>query len=131
MDYNLSLSRDGRRLAYRAVEARTMGDVVVLDVASGARKTLTNVNPQLAELALGRLEPVSSAYDESNIPAIHLPIPQALGQCLRRTCLPALVEHDPVAVLRQGRPHALSFGRGDALDVRRGRPAFRFHLYER
>jgi len=47
VDYNLSLSRDGRTLAYRSVEARTMGELVVLDVSTGSRRTLTNVNPQL------------------------------------------------------------------------------------
>jgi hypothetical protein len=34
VDYSLSLSRDGRTLAFRAVEPRTMGDVVVLDTGS-------------------------------------------------------------------------------------------------
>jgi len=59
VDYNLSLSRDGRTLAYRSVEARTMGELVVLDVSTGSRRTLTNVNPQLADFALGSLQPVS------------------------------------------------------------------------
>ena len=39
VEYSMSLSRDGRTLAYREVQARTMGDVVVMDVAS--RKTQT------------------------------------------------------------------------------------------
>ena len=60
VDYNLSLSRDGRTLAYRSVEARTMGELVVQDVSSGSRRTLTTVNPALAGFALGRLEPVSA-----------------------------------------------------------------------
>lgn len=59
VDYNLSLSRDGRTLAYRAVEARTMGELVVRDVTSGSTRTLTDVNPRLRSLALGRLEPIS------------------------------------------------------------------------
>jgi dipeptidyl aminopeptidase/acylaminoacyl peptidase len=59
VDYNLSLSRDGRTLAYRAVEARSMGDLVVVDLASGAARTVTRVNPDLADRALGRLEAVS------------------------------------------------------------------------
>ena len=37
MDYNLSLSRDGRTLAYRSVEARDMGDLVVMDLGDAAR----------------------------------------------------------------------------------------------
>jgi dipeptidyl aminopeptidase/acylaminoacyl peptidase len=59
VDYSMSLSRDGRTLAYREVEARTMGDVVVLDVATRRKRRLTTVNPQLQELALGELKPVS------------------------------------------------------------------------
>ncbi len=59
VDYNLSLSRDGRTLAYRSVEARTMGELTVLDLASGEHRTLTTINPAVAELALGRLETVS------------------------------------------------------------------------
>jgi dipeptidyl aminopeptidase/acylaminoacyl peptidase len=59
VDYSLSLSRDGRTMAYRAVEARTMGDLVVLDVASGNKRTLTNVNPELKTYALGELKPIS------------------------------------------------------------------------
>ncbi len=43
-------------MAYRAVEARTMGDLVVLDVASGKKRTLTNVNPELEELCARRAE---------------------------------------------------------------------------
>src|SRR5262245_14534091 len=55
VDYSVSLSRDGRTLAYRAVEARTMGDLVVLDLASGAKRTMTTVNPELESLRLGAL----------------------------------------------------------------------------
>jgi dipeptidyl aminopeptidase/acylaminoacyl peptidase len=56
--YTLSLSQDGRRLAHRVVESRTMSDVFVLDVATGATMQVTDVNPELRGLALGRLEPV-------------------------------------------------------------------------
>ncbi len=59
VDYSISLSRDGRTLAYREVQARTMGDVVVMDVASRKTRRITAVNPQLADLALGELKPVS------------------------------------------------------------------------
>jgi dipeptidyl aminopeptidase/acylaminoacyl peptidase len=58
VDYSLSFSADGRRLAYRAVEGRTMGDVFVLDVASGRSTKITDVNPELHDLALGTLKPV-------------------------------------------------------------------------
>lgn len=59
--YSPSLARDGRRLAFRAVEPHSMGDVFVLDLAAPAGRAprrLTEVNPELSELALGRLEPV-------------------------------------------------------------------------
>jgi dipeptidyl aminopeptidase/acylaminoacyl peptidase len=59
VDYSMSLSRDGTTLAYRQVEARTMGDVVVMDVASRKTERLTTVNPQLTDLPLGTLQPVS------------------------------------------------------------------------
>ncbi|HEX5759686.1 MAG TPA: LpqB family beta-propeller domain-containing protein [Thermoanaerobaculia bacterium] len=57
-----SLSRDGRRLAFRSVAALTMGDVFVLDLDArdgGRPRRLTEINPELAELALGKLEPIS------------------------------------------------------------------------
>lgn len=59
VNYSLSSSRDGRRLAYRSVEGRTMGDVVVMDTTTLARTTITEVNPQLRDLALGELKPIS------------------------------------------------------------------------
>ena len=59
VEYSMSLSRDGRSLAYREVQARTMGDVVVMDVASRNVQRLTTVNPQLKDLALGELKPIS------------------------------------------------------------------------
>jgi dipeptidyl aminopeptidase/acylaminoacyl peptidase len=59
VNYTLSLSRDGRTLAYRAVEGRTMGDVFVQDTTTGVRRRLTNVNPELAALRLGALTPIA------------------------------------------------------------------------
>ena len=68
VEYSMSLSRDGRTLAYREVRARTMGDVVVMDVASRTTRTLTTVNPQLKDLALGELKPVSwTSFDGMEI----------------------------------------------------------------
>jgi dipeptidyl aminopeptidase/acylaminoacyl peptidase len=58
VNYSLSLSNDGRRLAYRSVDGRTMGDVFVLDTGSGAAAKLTDVNPELHDLARGKLEAV-------------------------------------------------------------------------
>jgi len=55
VDFSISLSADGRRLAYRAVEGRTMGDVFVLDTASKRAVKITDVNPELAGLASGEL----------------------------------------------------------------------------
>ena len=59
VEYSMSLSHDGRSLAYREVQARTMGDVVVMDVASRKLQRLTTVNPELKDLALGELKPIS------------------------------------------------------------------------
>jgi dipeptidyl aminopeptidase/acylaminoacyl peptidase len=58
VDYAISLSKDGRRLAYRAVEGRTMGDVFVLETSSGRAAKITDVNPELHDLALGELKVV-------------------------------------------------------------------------
>jgi dipeptidyl aminopeptidase/acylaminoacyl peptidase len=57
--FSLASSRDGRRLAYKRVEARTMGDVAVLDVASGRSTTITELNPTLTDRAVGLLKPIS------------------------------------------------------------------------
>ena len=59
MQYSISLSRDGKTIASREVGARDMGDVVVMDVASKRTRTLTTVNPELKQLALGDLKPIS------------------------------------------------------------------------
>jgi dipeptidyl aminopeptidase/acylaminoacyl peptidase len=57
--YSLGLSADGKRIAYKSVDARTMGDVAVMDVDSRRVTKLTEVNPEIKELALGTLKPVS------------------------------------------------------------------------
>ena len=56
---HVSLSRDGRTIAFREVGARDMGDLVVMDVASKKTRQLTTVNPELKQLALGELKPIS------------------------------------------------------------------------
>lgn len=68
VEYSMSLSRDGRTLAYREVGARDMGDLVVLDVASKQKRRLTTVNPELTQLALGELKPISwTSFDGMEI----------------------------------------------------------------
>jgi dipeptidyl aminopeptidase/acylaminoacyl peptidase len=59
VDYSVSLTRDGRAMVYRAVEGRTTGDLFLHDLASGSRRQVTEVNPQLEDLALGSLRPIS------------------------------------------------------------------------
>ena len=56
--FSISRSDDGSRLAYKSVDARTMGDVTVMDAASGRVTTITDVNPELRRFALGHLKPV-------------------------------------------------------------------------
>ncbi|HKV99832.1 MAG TPA: S9 family peptidase [Vicinamibacterales bacterium] len=58
VNYSLSLSADGKQLAYRSVTSRTMGDVVVMDLATRRATTLTEVNPELRNLTLGELKPI-------------------------------------------------------------------------
>jgi len=80
VEYSMSLSRDGRTLAYREVQARTMGDVVVMDVASRKLRRLTTVNPQLKDLALGELKPVSwKSFDGMEIWGLLLTPPGYAG----------------------------------------------------
>jgi dipeptidyl aminopeptidase/acylaminoacyl peptidase len=57
--FSTSLSGDGRRIAYKSVEARTMGEVAVLDTSSGRATTITEVNPGLRDFAIGDLKPIS------------------------------------------------------------------------
>lgn len=82
VDFSLSLSRDGARLAYRAVEGRSMGDVFVLDTGSGRAAKLTEVNPELAGLDLGELKAVKwRSFDGMEIWGLLLTPPrQTAGQ---------------------------------------------------
>jgi dipeptidyl aminopeptidase/acylaminoacyl peptidase len=80
VEYSMSLSRDGRTLAYREVEARTMGDLVVMDVPAKTRRRLTIVNPQLRDLALGELKPISwKSFDGMEIWGLLLTPPGQAG----------------------------------------------------
>jgi dipeptidyl aminopeptidase/acylaminoacyl peptidase len=76
VNYSMGFSRDGRTLTYRAVEGRTMGDVFVQDVVSGTRIRLTDINPELKELAFGDLRPISwRSFDGKEIWALLLTPP--------------------------------------------------------
>ena len=83
VEYSMSLTRDGRTLAYREVRGRTMGEVVVMDVASRKAERVTDVNPQLKDLTLGALKPISwKSFDGMEIWGLLLtpptpPSPQA------------------------------------------------------
>jgi len=59
LQYSISLSRDGKTIAYREVGARDMGDLVVMDIASKQVRQLTTINPELKQLALGELKAIS------------------------------------------------------------------------
>jgi dipeptidyl aminopeptidase/acylaminoacyl peptidase len=59
VDYAPTLSNDGRWLAYKAAEGRTVGDVFVMDTVAKRATKLTDVNPELHDRALGELKPIS------------------------------------------------------------------------
>jgi len=66
--FSLGISADGKRIAYKSVDARTMGDVVVMDVDSRRVTKLTEVNPEITDFALGTLKPVSwKSFDGMDI----------------------------------------------------------------
>ena len=88
LQYNISLSRDGRTIAYREVGARDMGDLVVMDIASKTVRQLTTVNPELKQLALGELKPISwKSFDGMEIWGLLLTPPGHDG----RSKIPLLV----------------------------------------
>jgi dipeptidyl aminopeptidase/acylaminoacyl peptidase len=83
--YSISVSKDGSRIAYRRVESRTMGDIVVMDAASGKAATITDVNPELRGLALGELKAVSwRSFDGMEIWGLLLTPPAAATNPPRR-----------------------------------------------
>ncbi len=95
----MSLSRDGKTIAFREVGARDMGDLVVMDVASKKTRRLTNVNPELEQLALGELKPISwMSFDGMEIwgllltpPGYDPPSPEASAGQAARSKIPLLV----------------------------------------
>jgi dipeptidyl aminopeptidase/acylaminoacyl peptidase len=77
VNFSLSLSRDGRRLAYRSVESRTMGDVFVLETGTKRATKLTDVNPELHTLELGDMKPVKwRSFDGFEVWGLLLTPPQ-------------------------------------------------------
>jgi len=66
--FSLSMSRDGRTLAYKRVDSRSMGEVDVCDVAKRTWRTVTDVNPDLRTRALGSLTPITwTSFDGMKI----------------------------------------------------------------
>lgn len=59
VNFSISVSRDGSRAAYRSIQGRTMGEVVVMDLKTRKATTLTDVNAASRDLAWGRLEPIA------------------------------------------------------------------------
>jgi dipeptidyl aminopeptidase/acylaminoacyl peptidase len=56
--FSISRTANGAALAFKSVDARTMGEVAVMDAASGRTTTITDVNPELRSFAVGELKPV-------------------------------------------------------------------------
>jgi dipeptidyl aminopeptidase/acylaminoacyl peptidase len=68
VNFSLSMSQDGSKLAYKSVEKRTMGDVFVMNVADKRAVRLTEINPELRDLELGDLRAVSwKSFDGKEI----------------------------------------------------------------
>jgi dipeptidyl aminopeptidase/acylaminoacyl peptidase len=87
-NFSVSVSKDGKKLAYKSVESRTMGDVVVMSLADKRVSHLTEINPQLRELELGELKPIHwKSFDKKEIWGLLLTPPGYRGG----TRLPAVV----------------------------------------
>ncbi|MEP6767279.1 MAG: S9 family peptidase [Acidobacteriota bacterium] len=81
--YSLSASADGSRLAFREVGRRSMGDVSILNLVSGKSVKLTDVNPELRGLELGRQEVVEwLSFDGMRIWGLLLTPPGPAGRML-------------------------------------------------
>ena len=64
-----------------------MGDLVVMDVASKQTRQLTTVNPELKQLALGELKPISwKSFDGMEIWGLLLDASRLRGQVARSRC---------------------------------------------
>jgi len=76
--FSISRSDDASRLAFKSVGARNMGDVAVMEVATGRVTTITDVNPELRGFALGDLKPVKwRSFDGMEIWGLLLTPPDA------------------------------------------------------
>lgn len=84
VNYSPSFSRDGKRLAFRSTDPRSMGDVHVLDLPGNAPRRLTTVNPELKELALADQNAIHwASFDGMDIWGLLITPPgQAPGQRL-------------------------------------------------
>ena len=58
VNYLPSFSKDGKRLAFRSTDPRSMGDVFVLDLPGSMPRKLTDFNPELADLNLAQQKAV-------------------------------------------------------------------------
>jgi dipeptidyl aminopeptidase/acylaminoacyl peptidase len=88
VNYSMSVSRDGRTLAYRQVEPRTMPEVIVRDLASGRTTSVTSVNPELAQFATAGLKTIKwPSFDRKEIWGLLITPPEWNG----RTKLPLIV----------------------------------------
>ena len=68
VNYSVSLSADGSRMAYKSVESRTMGDVSVMTLEDRHTTRLTEINPELRTLVLGAIKAVSwKSFDGKEI----------------------------------------------------------------
>src|SRR5262249_29986542 len=59
VNFSISVSRDGSRVAYRSIDGRTMGDVVVMETKTRAATKLTEVNAHAKDFAWGQLKPIA------------------------------------------------------------------------
>jgi dipeptidyl aminopeptidase/acylaminoacyl peptidase len=68
VNYSVSFSTDGSRIAYKSVESRTMGDVYAMTVEDRHATRLTEINPELRNLELGAMKAVSwKSFDGKEI----------------------------------------------------------------
>ena len=82
-NFTLSISRDGSKIAYRNVEPRTMGDVVVRDLATNRTTKVSDANPELRDMALGDERAVSwRSFDGKEIWGLLITPPGAAGRRL-------------------------------------------------
>ena len=92
--FALAIAADGKHIAYKSVDARGMGDVHVMDVATGRSTAITDVNPELRGYAVGDLKPIAwRSFDGMEIWGLLLTPPGA--QAGRRLPLLTYVHGGP------------------------------------